>query len=385
MIKNIRLLFLHNFLTDFRFQEAFIVIYFAQVAGSYTVAMSVLAAATVTKAATDIPTGIFSDKIGRKYTLAAGSACAMLALICYAFAAGAAGLFAGAVFSGFGQSLFSGNNNALLYETLKMRGREAEYHHYQGRASSMFQLALGLSALAASFLAQGGLRYLFILGIVPQFLAVIVSLFFDEPKIHTHFEQKTFAHLKAACLQIWRNPRLRLLTLGQSISWGFGEAQFSFMTVFINTLWPTWAVGLYRTLTHALGFTGFWFAGPLLDRIKGAYVLVMASAYGLVSGLAATFMANAVSPVLFLSGSIFFGPYMVACDQILQKEFSDQQRATMGSVVSFSGSLVFALAAFCLGFMSDHFGLIPAVAFGILASALALPVYIWLFRRHFTA
>jgi len=383
MIKNIRLLYIHNFLTDFRFQEAFIVIFFAKITGSYTLAMTVLALTTIVKAVTDIPTGIFSDKIGRKYTLAFGSLFSTLSITCYALSQGTALLLIGAVFSGLGQSLFSGNNNALLYESLKSCGQEKEYHHYQGRLSSMFQLALGLSALAATVFTHDGLRFLFVLGIVPQFLAAVVSLFFTEPKLHNASQQKSLSHLKQAFLQIYHNPRLRLLTIGQSISWGFGEALHNFNTAFINALWPTWAVAFYRALSHALGFCGFWFAGPILDRIKGAYVLALASTYGLVSGVTATVMANVISPILFLSGSAFFGPYMVACDQIMQKEFTDEQRATLGSVVSFTGSLVFAFAALCLGLVSDNFGLIPAVMFGVIASATALPIYVCLFRRYF--
>jgi hypothetical protein len=39
----------------------------------------------------------------------------------------------------------------------------------------MFQLALGLSAFCASFLTGYGLRFLFILGIIPQALSIIVG------------------------------------------------------------------------------------------------------------------------------------------------------------------------------------------------------------------
>ena len=41
MIRNIRILYIHNFLVDFRIQDAFRPIYFAQITGSYTLAMAV--------------------------------------------------------------------------------------------------------------------------------------------------------------------------------------------------------------------------------------------------------------------------------------------------------------------------------------------------------
>ena len=59
----------------------------------------------------------------------------------------------------------------------------------------MFQLALGLSAFCASFLTGHGLRFLFILGIIPQALSIIVGLFFEEPRTHMVAPQKSLRHL----------------------------------------------------------------------------------------------------------------------------------------------------------------------------------------------
>jgi MFS family permease len=75
MIRNIRLLCIHNFLVDFRLQDAFRPIYFAQITGSYTLAMAVFSVAWITSALADIPTGVFSDKMGRKFTIVLASTC----------------------------------------------------------------------------------------------------------------------------------------------------------------------------------------------------------------------------------------------------------------------------------------------------------------------
>lgn len=128
---------------------------------------------------------------------------------------------------------------------------------------------------------------------------------------------------------------------------------------------------------------GFWFAGRILDRIKAALFMAIASAYWLVTELIALFMANVISPLLIASGSGFFGTYMTAFSHILQEEFTDQQRATMSSVISFASSLACGLAALLLGTLADHFGIITAMIIGVLGSGLALPVYIRLYRKHF--
>jgi len=68
MPKNIRLLYIISFLSSFRFFTPFLVIYFAQVTGSYAQAATLLAFDSLFQAILEIPTGIFSDFIGRKST-----------------------------------------------------------------------------------------------------------------------------------------------------------------------------------------------------------------------------------------------------------------------------------------------------------------------------
>lgn len=382
MIRNIRILYIHNFLVELRFQDVVRPIYFAEVTGSYTTAMAIFSVSSITSALADIPTGVLSDKMGRKFTLVLASVFSTAGIGLWAFSAHSAALFLGAIFCGLSDALFSGNNNALLYESLKSKGQEGRFPHYQGRASSMLQLALGLSALCASFLTGHGLRFLFILGVIPQALSIIVGLFFEEPRVHVATPQKNLRHLKEACLKIYGNTHLLLLVIAQALTRG-DEAKYQLQTIFVNTLWPTWALGIYRALGNGLCFLGFWFSGRLIDRFREAYVLTVQQAYTLVSQTLGLILSNALSPLLFMSGGVLYGPGVVACDHLLQKEFSDEQRATMGSVASVVGSIVYALVAFGIGIISDRFGLAAGVGFGVAVSAVSLPIYMWLFRRDF--
>jgi hypothetical protein len=291
-------------------------------------------------------------------------------------------LFLGSIFCGLSECLFNGNNNALLYESLKSGGQEGRFHHYQGRTSSMLQLALGLSAFCASVLTGHGLRFLFILGIIPQALSIIVGLFFQEPRARMAAPQKSLRHLKDACIRIYGNNHLLLLVIAQAIGRA-DEAKSQFQTIFINTLSPIWAVAVYRGMNNGLGFLGFWFSGRIVDRFKETYVLAVQQAYWLVSQTIGLILSNVMSPLLFMSGSILFGPGIVARDHLLQKEFTDEQRATMGSVASFAGSIVYAIAAVCVGIIADRFGIAAGVGFGVAFSATSLPLYVWLFRQDF--
>ncbi len=64
--KNVKLLILFEFLIEFRLYSAIIVIYFAAVTGSYALAMSLLSIVMISAAVFEVPTGVFSDLVGRK-------------------------------------------------------------------------------------------------------------------------------------------------------------------------------------------------------------------------------------------------------------------------------------------------------------------------------
>lgn len=383
MLRNIRLLYIHNFLSDFFPQWPYLVIYFQSITGSYTSALSVLAIETLTSALLDIPTGIFSDRVGRRYTIALGSLCAAVGTSLYAAAYGVHLLYMGAFFTGFSQCLFSGNNNALLYESLKTEGIEDQYHHYRGGTGSMFQLALCLSAFAAIFLSQYGLRFIFMIAVVPQVIAIFVSLMFEKPRIHVQAKHTNLTVFKEAFIRMWGNPRLMFLVLGRALNYGIGEASFKFKTAFVSLFWPIWAIGLYRGLNHALGFIGFQISGRIIDRIKPAYIFVARDFYWFSTNVVALLLSNVFSPIILVTGAILFGPGEVASDHLMQKEFTDEQRATMGSLASSVMSIVFAIACLAIGLVSDFYGLNAGVVFIAFITLLPVPVYLWLFRNAF--
>ncbi len=382
MIRNIRILYIHNFLVDFRFQDAFRPIYFAQITGSYTLAMTVFSIQWITSALVDIPTGVLSDKMGRKFTIVLASICSTIGISMWAFSAHSAGLFLGSIFFGLSECLFNGNNNALLYESLKSSGQEGRFHHYQGRTSSMFQLALGISAICASFLTGHGLRLLFILGIIPQALSIIAALFFEEPRVHMAAPQKSLQLLKEACIKIYNNTHLLLLVIAQAIGRA-DEAKFQFQIIFINTLWPTWALGVYKAMTNGLAFFGFWFSGHIVDRFKETYVLAVQQAYWLLSQTIGLILANVMSPLLFMSGSIIFGPGIVARDHLLQKNLPMSSERQWVRSLRLPEALSMPLPLFALALLPTIFGPIAGVGFGVVLTASALPIYIWLFRKDF--
>jgi MFS family permease len=382
--RNIRLLAIFNFLLDFRLYAPVMVIYFDTVTHSYALAMSVLSLTMLSSALLEVPTGIFSDRIGRKMTIVLGAVSSLAAVTCYAIGGTYTVLLIGAFFEGMERALFSGNNDALLHDTLAETNEQHDYQSHLGRVSSMFQFALAASAVIGSGLAAISFALVMWLSVVPKVIMVGVSLRFVEPEIHSEQSGNVFGHLRDALRHIIHNPRLRMLSIGQIIGFGMGEAAFQFRVVFIEMLWPLWAIGLARVIAHMGAAVSYFFAGRLLKRFGEWRLLFVGMSLSELTNLSALLLNSVVSPVMMGATSIFFGVNNVSLGGMMQREFTDAQRSTMGSLTAFGGSLFFAVMSVALGWLADTIGIREALI--VVNLFLFMPlIFFWLaFRRDST-
>ncbi len=384
MHRNIRILTWFNFCLDFRVYNAVAVVFFEQVTHSWALAGLVFAIAKVASAAFDVPTGILSDMLNRKATLVLGQFASVLAVTSYALAHTFALLSLGALFEGLSFALFSGNNDALLYDTLTAEDRVAAFPEYLGRLSAMFQFALATSALVATvaLLAHASFRALFWISVAPQVLGVILALALIDPKRPAGTATKIIQHLRDAFAVFRADAKLRTMSLASIIGFGLGEAKFLTLPAFFALFWPAWALGVGRFLSHVLAGTGFRFAGRVVERWSAPVVLIAGAPVAIGLGLGAISAANAASPALYAAASLPFGPTSIAQASLLQKSFSDRQRATMASLVSFLGALFMAIAVFLLGVLADRIGMRYALLTVEILS-ISVPYLYWrLFGRH---
>ena len=78
----------------------------------------------------DIPTGYLADAWGRKNCLITGCIVAFGGYICYSLSSTFYAFFIAEILLGIGQSLVSGADSALLYDTMLHYDRENEYLKY---------------------------------------------------------------------------------------------------------------------------------------------------------------------------------------------------------------------------------------------------------------
>ncbi|WP_127938653.1 MFS transporter [Nonomuraea polychroma] len=377
--RNVRLLSWLNFFGDFRMYGPIMVIYFAQVTGSYTAAASLLAVKMLSSAAFEVPTGVLSDRLGRRGTMIAGAVVMVAAHLGYAGASGYGLLLAAVVLEGLATSLWSGNNESLLYDTLLEAGREEEFPRHSGRVNSMFQIALALAAAIGGVVAGAwSLRVVVALSVVPQVLCVLIALRVREPRVQGALESNVLVHLGSALRGIRRNPVLRRMTLVSALRYS-SESAAQLSPVFVAGLWPLWALGLWRTFGHGVAFVGFRVSGWMIGRVGAARTLLFGELFDNVANLVALVKPTVFSPVLL--GSPAYGMSTIAQQTLLQREFTDRERATMGSLASLLGRVLYALVALGAGLVADRWGIVPALLAIQAVVLIALPLAWWVHAR----
>ena len=383
MHPNIKLLSWFNFFIDFKLYAPIAILYFAEVSGSFTMGMSVFAIAVVSAALFEIPTGIFSDKIGRRKTIILGSLSAVVFIILYALGTSYWILVIGAIFEGLSRSFYTGNNDALLHESLAEDNKESEYAEYLGKVSKMFQIALGISAvLAIIILFFYSFKVLFWLSIIPQILSLALAYRITEPKIHLEESGNLYIHIKEAFKGFRENRKLRLVSITSIIGHGFGEATYQFQGAFYASVWPVWAIPIAKLMSNIGAAISFHYAGAVISRFSIFKTILSLNIFSRTVMIVAAAFPTILSPVLMSSTSFVYGIVSTAKNSIMQKEFKPEQRATMGSLNSFGGSMMFGVVAIFLGFVADR--LSPASAYLILQGfqSVNILIYYKLFKSY---
>lgn len=379
--KNIRLLKIFNFLVGFSLFAPLAIIYFSKVSGSYTLGTSIFGITMLASAIFEVPTGIWSDRVGRRGTIIFGSWARVLAFILYAIGLSYWWLVAGAILEGLSRAFYSGNNDAFLRDTLADDGMEDEYHHYLGMTTSPEHLAQGIAGLLGSLIASISFSYLMWLSIIPQVIMLLVSFKFVDPHTRTDKNTNILVHTKEALKLFIHNKQLRLLSLASILKYAVGEMKFQFRSAFINTVWPIWAIGIPNIVSNFGASASFYYSGKIIKKFGALKVLLAQNIWGKVISFISYGIPTVFSPILLMTPSFFHGVGSVSDSKLMQKEFSESARATMSSLNSLGGNLVFFFMSILLGRMADGFG--PAKAM-FLMTFLELPViyfYYLLFKK----
>lgn len=381
-ISNIRLLSLFYVCYNFRLYSVLAVIYFYQVTHSYTLALSIFSVAQICQGLFEIPLGYYSDKYGRSNCLRVGAITSLLSVIFYAIGQNYWILVLGAIFEGINFAAFSGNNDALLYETLQAANKKEDYHHEYGKMNSWLELSGFVGVFVGSLLAARSLALLFAISLVPRLVATVISFGFVDPKVKKQPVESVVRHFQDSWLVYKHNVKVRLLSLAGIIGY-VGEVTWNFQSAFYNLFLPTWATSMVMSVNFLTSFVSFRLSSRLINKFAAMKVLFYSEVYSRSLVLAAYLFPSLASPFVIATASVSYGPSVVAKSTILQNEFTNEQRATMTSINSFIGNIIYSLSAILVGMAADQFGVTKSLlAVHLILVSISL-IYFKLYRNAF--
>jgi MFS family permease len=174
------------------------------------------AIAWILTAALEVPTGVIADRWGRKASIATGTVLYALAMFLILTPALSPTFLLGYALWNGSIAFVSGADSALLYDSLKADGREAEAAKFTGRFTAIQLGSQGIAALAGSALATVDITLCFSISGILAFAATILVLTVREPPRHGDEGEKPLTYwnnLRAAVGIAARRPLVRAILL----------------------------------------------------------------------------------------------------------------------------------------------------------------------------
>lgn len=334
----------------------------------------------------EIPTGYFADKTSRKTSILIGSMLGFSGYLVYSFSFGFWQFVIAEVILGVSQSLVSGADSAMLYDTLTTAKQNDKYTKLEGRVTSIGNFGEAFAGIIGGLLAVSSLRTPFYVQTCIALIALPAALILKEPPVKSIRIKPGFKEVGKIMYSVLHgNVKLKWNTFFSAITgaatltmaW-FAQPYFGQISLPVSMYGVVWAslnlsvgvaavyawqfekkVGPERTV---IVFTCILFSSYLLLTVMPGYTgLLVLLLFYLARGLATPTLRNYINIIT-----------------------TSEVRATVLSVRNFLIRLIFAVTGPLWGWITDRFSLQSAIiSAGVIYGAFAL-ISMFFFLKHKT-
>ncbi len=319
----------------------------------------------------EIPSGAIADHIGRKVALVLSGFSVLAAAFTYSITPNIILFFLAETLWAFGAALFSGTDEAFLYNTLKTMSDEDNLPNILGRIQTINLIALTISAPLGSIIAEYiSLQFTMVcLGFI-YMGGFLISLTFKEPKLENERKSKKYLTiLKDGFRELVNNKILRILCfdrvfIGILTYFLFWTYQIYLGGVGIPILW----FGFITALMNIINMIFTILIPMIIKRFKKKLIILII--VDLLIGLAFIllgFATNALVGILLLLVIVAFGypRYLIYVNGI-NRQIVSENRATVLSTINMFNSLLMALSYPFIGLIVEWNPFIVFIIIGIL-------------------
>ena len=369
--RNLRLLYAYWFLREFQLWIPVWIVFLTIERGFSLTAVTIAEGLfLVGVVALEVPTGAVADRWGRSISMALGAFFLGVSVLIFAFTTSFAVLLASFMLWSVAHTLMSGADMALLFDTLKLAGREHEYEGIAGRGAALNWSGVGVATLLGGPVAAlFDIRFTIFLGAATSVVAALVALALREPP-HQRGERPAEPYLRSIRLafeEVSATAGLRtVILLGGVTTAALGAVHYLVQPFLVDReIEVGVAFSMLQVPLFAAGMAGSLVAGRVASQAGTRRALFGVPLAGAAGCLAIAFAPGlgAYAPLLVV---MFLGSMVhpIATGYV-NRRVGSERRATVLSMQGMVYSLVMAVMAPAIGFSTDRWGL--GVAFSVCA------------------
>lgn len=304
----------------------------------------------------EIPSGYFSDVIGRKKTIILGCIFGFLGFSIYSFSYGFLGFLIAEWTLGLGSSFLSGTDSALIYDSLIQVKKEKDYKKIEGRILSIGNFSEAIASFLGGFVALISLRTPFYIETVLIFFTIPLAFTLIEPKRQKYENRKNPIKeiIKIVKYSIYHNKKIKWLIFYSgfisastlTMVW-FIQPYFQFVKLPLAYFGIAWgilnlSVGIFSLYAHKIE--------SFFGRKKSLISLIFISFIG--------YMLLGIFNSLWAIGFIILFYFVRGISKPILKDYinkiiSSNMRATVLSVQNLFGKLIFSIIGPFIGWITD--------------------------------
>ncbi|MBD8591349.1 MULTISPECIES: MFS transporter [Peribacillus] len=359
--KNVMKLYFIGFFGNNFFDRAIWMIYFTHLGFSLLQIAVLQAILNATQFLSEIPTGLISDKYGRKVSLIV----ARLFIICYMLGFMFFDSFyliaIAQVFYGVGLTCISGADQSLLYDTLKDNKLEKNYSKIIGRYFAIVIAALAISMSIGGFLQELSWSTVYLFGVICQSIALVITLNLKESSTYnTNKTRKVSDLIGEIKLFLKLNPNLRLYLIGIGIFYAIGSVYYMYNQVLFNQMGiPAYIISLLFGIDSIIAAVASLNAYKLENKFTARIVFSFCLNATVVMFLLLFTETNFWVLFGFFGVSLIYNTLEPIASNVLNLEVSSEKRNTMLSMTKFLSTFImflsFPLIAFLTKFLSIYY------------------------------
>ena len=355
----------------------------------------------------EVPSGYFSDRVGRRLTLLLAGTGFVVAYCAFIFASGFLLLAIGQFFLAFGIAMMSGTDTAFLYDSLLALEKQEQYADIEARGQKYGFAALSIACLAGGISGMIDLRLPYLLSLIGAIWMIWLAWHFTEPQHTAHSVIDAIATPSAAappkkapslsmvasirqCLSLLKDKVLAWLFGVMALMYCLEHMAYEFYQPYIRLLEIDWLKGDSSPLVSGIiiaismfgGSFGAAYSVRLYDRfgVKALLYIAFAMQLLIVAGLSLTLAHLMLGLVIFRN----FPMAMIHApvNATIAPRVSSAIRATYLSVQSLSARLVFSVVLLVLSqsvavgesldWNSLSTVLVRALIFGLIGTVIAI-------------